>query len=211
MLSLKDGSSLTTSWETTTDDELSALAEKWTTDKIKWYTSFYHSLLKDRRDAKKVLELGIGYPDVMWSPQTWYWPIKPYITGASLRMWGEYFPEATVYALDCNPNVLINEGRIKSFWCNQADPKSYPLKELGTEFDFIVEDGSHVPWHQLEAIKVLVPLLRPGGIYIAEDTGYMSPNEMSDFSAKIPYQHEVVEFSNPRLQGDYASCVVIRA
>ena len=199
-----------TRWECRFDDELSKLAEKWTTDKIKWYTSFYHSLLKDRRDAKKVLEVGIGHPGCMWSPESWYWPIKPYITGASIRMWEEYFPEATVYALDCRKDILINEGRIKSFWCDQAAASSYPLEALGNNFDFIVEDGSHFPGHQLTAIRMLVPLLRPGGIYIAEDTGYMDEEELREFCSRIPYSYETVEFHNSKIEGDRASCVVIR-
>jgi hypothetical protein len=199
-----------TKWETTTDDELSQLALKWTTDKIKWYTGFYHSLLNGKRDAKKVLEIGIGYPAVMWSPETWYWPIQPYITGASVRMWEEYFPQAQVYALDINREILINEGRIQSYWFDQSDITTYPIEQIGTGFDFIVEDGSHKRDHQMTALMAFVPLLAPGGIYIAEDCGYMNHDELVQLCREIPYDTQLVEFHNTRLQGNFAACVVVR-
>ena len=146
----------------------------------------------------------------MWGPHNWYWPIKPYITGASARMWEEYFPQANIYALDINKEILFNEGRIRSLWFDQSDPRTYPLEALGQDFDVIVEDGSHRKDHQLTALKTLVPLLAPGGIYIAEDCGYMSHTELEQFCAEIPYETELVEFKSRWLPNDFAACVVIR-
>lgn len=37
------------------------------------------------------------------------------------------------------------------------------------EFDFIVEDGSHVPYHQLTTLASVFPYLKSGGIYFLED------------------------------------------
>src|SRR4029077_13951854 len=109
--------------------DLCALAEKYGTDKRPepkghGYTHFYHSLFSERRESvKKVLEIGID-------------------VGASLRMWEEYFPNATIYAIDADEARLINEGRIKSLQCDQSDTKR--LRDialvLGGGFDFIIDD-----------------------------------------------------------------------
>lgn len=43
-------------------------------------------------------------------------------------------------------------------------------------FDIIVDDGSHVPWHQLLTFEIMFETwLKPGGIYIIEDveTSYL--------------------------------------
>jgi len=195
-------------WTQTTNDPLSELALKWTTDKIKWYTSFYHDLLNSRREtARKVMELGIGYPDVMWGPQIWTaWPVAPYITGASVRMWEEYFPEAQVYALDINKEILFNEGRIQSHWFDQSKAETYPLEQIGCDFDFIVDDGSHRWEDQLLALHTLAPLT---SLYVIEDTGYM-PHEEAEAKAKaLPYKTEFVAFENKRLPGDRGSCMVV--
>ena len=179
-----------TRWECRFDDPLSQLAAKHGTDKLKWYTGFYHSLLKDRRNAKKVMELGI-------------------LNGASLRMWRDYFPLAIVYGLDHDKNALIQENRIYSLWFEQSEVGTYPF---GNDYDFIVEDASHQWNHQMTALLALAPILAPGGIYIMEDTGYMPIEEVERKASEIPYPYEVVEFINPELQrmGDRGSCIVVR-
>jgi demethylmacrocin O-methyltransferase len=148
--------------------ELCELAIKYGTDKWPWhhYTPHYHELLKDRREqVKKVLEIGIG--DVPGMSNT----IPNYLPGASLRMWAEYFPNAEIYAIDNMANLLINDGRIHSFFADQGDERSMRrvLPELGSDFDLIVDDGSHVPEHQVSSAKMLVPFLAPNGFYIIED------------------------------------------
>lgn len=178
--------------------ELCELALKWTSDKVLFYTEFYHSLLKSKRNAKKILELGIGYPcDYMLdSMRRMGLKETAYKTGASIYMWEEYFPEAQIYALDNNHEILINEGRIKSFYCDQADESTYPLKELGIGFDLIIDDGSHIKEHQLIAMKMLVPLLSSTGVYIMEDIGYLVHDEREILLTQIPYPAELKEFCN---------------
>jgi hypothetical protein len=148
--------------------ELCELAKKHGTDKGEFhrYTPHYHELFKDRRnEVKKVLEIGIG--DVPGMSNT----VPNYVPGASLRMWAEYFPNAEIYALDNMANLLINEGRIHSFCADQGDERSMRriLPELGTDFDLIVDDGSHAPEHQVSSAKILIPLLAVHGVYVIED------------------------------------------
>lgn len=189
--------------------ELCELAEKWGTDKWFYYTEFYHFLLRNHRNAKKVLELGIGSPSTMLDSLSRK-GVTEYMTGASLFMWSEYFREAQIYGLDIDHDTLISGIRIKSLWCDQSDPMTYPLEVLGSEFDLIVEDGSHKKEHQLTAIETLVPQLAKGGIYIAEDCGYMTREERAHFADSIAYPCEIHEFHNPELGDHIASVIVIR-
>lgn len=117
------------------------------------YTPFYHALWNHKRhDIKRVFELGIN-------------------AGASHRMWEEYFPHAEIVGADFQPHLLFDEGRIKSYYCDQSKAESLEeLKEkIGKNFDIMIDDGSHVPSDQLLTAKMLVPLLAKGGIYVIED------------------------------------------
>ena len=83
-------------------DILSELAFKYGTDKCPQlnhaYTPFYYELLKDKRQSiKKVLEMGIGNREL----QKKYFPHC--VTGASLFMWKDFFPNAQIYGADNDP------------------------------------------------------------------------------------------------------------
>ena len=81
------------------------LAYKYGTDKCPKlnhvYTPFYYKLFNKKRKAiKKVFEMGIGGSRVMkYIPQ--------YQTGASLRMWRDFFPNAHIYGADYDPELLF--------------------------------------------------------------------------------------------------------
>jgi hypothetical protein len=184
--------------------ELCELATKWTTDKAVFYTPFYHELFKNRRSIKKVLEVGIGYPELMLSSVA-RMNLNQYITGASLYMWQEYFPEAQIYALDNKPEIFINEGRIKSFYCDQGRKESFKeaIKTIGADFDLIIEDGSHLREHQILSAQMLVPLLNQNGLYIIEDVTDSSIIE------QIPYPCDLKKFYREDLD-QKASIIVIR-
>jgi demethylmacrocin O-methyltransferase len=104
-----------------------------------------------REHATSVLEIGVDQ-------------------GASLRMWRNYFVRATVYGLDIDPLVKIHETpRTRIFIGDQGDPQV--LGEVGAAgpFDIIIEDGSHIPDHQIRTFISLFPHLKPGGLYVCED------------------------------------------
>lgn len=188
--------------------ELCQLARKWTTDKAIFYTPMYHELLGERRDIKKVLEFGIGYPATMLHTIGRI-GLKQYTTGASLYMWREYFPQAEVYALDNKPEILINEDRIHSFYCDQTSESSFlrAIEKIGEDFDLIVEDGSHDPEDQVRSVKMLLPLLKEGGVYIVEDV-----NPTSEFMERLPENAELHTFHREDLPtcSNTAAVVVIR-
>jgi hypothetical protein len=183
------------------ETELCKLATKYVTDKWNYhhYTPHYHNLFKDRRnEVKKVLEIGIG--DAAMAAWHSTWDYKP---GASLRMWEEYFPNAEIYALDIDPTVLINQGRIHSLLCDQGSEESLrnALPWLGKDFDFIVDDGSHALPHQALSVYMLVPLLAPNGIYVIEDVWHFiepsgnCPNPLTHVLNGISYPSEFIHCS----------------
>jgi hypothetical protein len=189
--------------------ELCDLAVKYATDKCVWYTEFYHSLLKNRRNIKKVLEFGIGdEEDIRHSLSRV--GMVPKMLGPSLHMWAEYFPEAEIYALDHDSKKFVQTDRIHSFYCDQGDPNSYRAvyDKIGENFDLIIEDGSHHSPHQIMSVHMLMPLLLQDGIYVMEDTGW-GPNE-SILQACEPYHYEVRYFSKKEWPEEAASVVVIR-
>lgn len=140
---------------------LDALAVLYQTDKaphLHGYTAHYgHHLKGRRRRIRRALEIGIGG---FAGPES---------GGASLRMWRDWLPRATVYGLDIEPKS-IDEPRIVTLLGDQGDAAG--LDELGARygpFDLIIDDGSHKNAHVRCAFGALWPHLAPGGYYVIED------------------------------------------
>lgn len=146
--------------------DLKALAIRYSCDKYyaHSYIDFYETLFAGRT-VKRLLEVGIGYLELMT-------PFVPrYVHGASLRMWADFLPEAEIFACDIRPDTLINEGRIHSMVCDQSNLESLTamLCAYGTSFDVVVDDGSHVTEHQIFTARVLLPVMESGSVYCVED------------------------------------------
>ena len=135
---------------------LEELAIKYNTDKhnIHKYMDKYKELFKPIKDeVKTVLELGI-------------------LGGGSLRMWRDYFPNAIIYGLDCNPNDMFTEPRIKTYIGRQEN-----IRDLETvcysmrhpTIDIIIDDCSHLFSAQMISFGYLIHKLKEGGYYIIED------------------------------------------
>ncbi len=152
---------------------LDDLAIKYDTDKSPhrkkhYYTLKYEKLFGERRNSvKKVLEIGIGYPELMGGTH--------YVAGASLYMWRDYFPEAQIYGADIKKDTLFQADRITTLYCDQSDRASLLDLTVYAPFDIIIDDGSHEFNHQLLTLGILLQYLAPGGIYVIEDvkTEYM--------------------------------------
>jgi hypothetical protein len=146
---------------------LCELAKKYGTDKggkhyiagdtCHEYTPIYDRLFGHRRESvTAVLEIGVNY-------------------GCSMRMWEEYFPNASIIGLDSNSECLRHSGgRIYVFAADQGNAQSL-LNALdvasgcGTHFDLIVDDGSHELAHQILSMDTLLPFLKDDGYYVIED------------------------------------------
>ncbi len=124
-----------------------------------------------RTKKLKILEIGVGgYND-------------PQSGGNSLKMWKKYFPNSLIYGIDIADKSSLQENRIKIFQGSQDD--EYFLKRVIEEvgqFDIIIDDGSHQNSHVIKSFKVLFPALKPGGIYVVEDTHTSYIPSYKDFS-----------------------------
>lgn len=159
----------------TTDLTLSTIARKYGTDKVTHgFTELYEYHLQSKREHYiSVLEIGVFF-------------------GASIKMWKEYFSNATIYGADTfsgkqgNGTVFQNadayyrewescpDERIKLVRLDQSDEqqlKSFvdKCKADGVKFNLIVDDGSHLMRDQQLTFAYLFELLEAGGVYIIED------------------------------------------
>jgi hypothetical protein len=170
---------------------LKPIAAKYGSDKCGWhsYGRIYDSLFAGA-PVRRMLEIGIGCKAVMG---------EAYENGASLRMWAEYFPDAAIYGLDIRPDALVNDGRIHSFQCDQGKIASLlnARKIIGTDFDLIVDDGSHRPEDQILSACVLWPCVTAGGRYVIEDV--WNASEVSPF---LPFAHDVIDLKIGRVADD---------
>jgi hypothetical protein len=137
------------------------------------YTPLYWSLFKERRgEALRFFELGLGSnnPDLASNMGVFGVP------GASLRGWRQFFPHAQVYGADIDRNILFEEPRIKTFYCNQLDQVAirnlWSQPELRDGMDIILEDGLHTFEANVSFLEASIDHLRPGGIYVIEDIGW---------------------------------------
>lgn len=125
-----------------------------------WYTGNYERYFSPYRDGRiKILELGIGGYKA------------PDAGGRSLLMWKHYFRRGQVFGLDIIDKSAIAEGRIHTIKGDQADTAF--LDKVGRDIgplDIVIDDGSHINPHVIASFKALFRHIRPGGLYVIEDT-----------------------------------------
>jgi hypothetical protein len=156
------------------------LKTKHNADKPPQYLDLYSKYLTDMRgSARAVLELGVQ-------------------SGGSLKMWREFFPEATVIGVDIEDcRHLFDDKSIIFFQGRQEDPSLFAHIFRSThidKFDVIVDDASHFGLYAKKSFDLLFDdHLSPGGFYIIEDwgTGYWAdwPDGV-DYSAPEPEKED---------------------
>jgi Methyltransferase domain len=92
--------------------------------------------------------------------------------GGSLGMWRDYLgPDARIVGVDIDPEcrrfacdgieVMIGDQGSPGFWGSFSNDHG--------QLDIVIDDGSHLPEHQIVTLKSLLPAIRPGGVYVCED------------------------------------------
>jgi hypothetical protein len=123
------------------------------------YLEVYEPLLQSKRySAHNVLEIGIH-------------------SGGSIKLWKQYFSNATIYAMDIWHidkiwDELKNDNRIKLYSSFDAyDEENFQqfVKENNVKFDIIIDDGSHTLTHQEWMVEKYSHLLKDDGILVVED------------------------------------------
>ena len=104
--------------------------------------------------------------------------------GASLRMWRDYFPAGRIVGIDTAQQAAEHEDdRIKVIIGDQIDAAvmDAAIEAVGSPVDLIVDDGGHYAYQQIRSLLYLWPHVKPGGIYVVEDThtSYLRQFDMS--------------------------------
>lgn len=130
-------------------------------------------------------------------------------SGGSLDMWRDYLgPRARIWGIDIEPGCrAYHGGQIEIFIGSQGDRKFLASINPVDGIDAVVDDGSHLPEHQIVSFEELFGRLKPGGVYICEDVGG-SHNMFLDYvhgltknlSAILPTESDLEAPANP-LQG----------
>ena len=159
---------------------LELLGEKYGASKrIHNYLQHYWTHLRDiSLDVKNVCEIGVQTPN-------------------SVRMWEEFFPNATIHGIDIDNNCKsIESGRVKIHIGSQNDMDflNSVVSSVGVPFDVVIDDGSHQVDHQINTFNFLFPRLSEHGIYALEDTGpvvgdmgSITVNALRSFTDSINY------------------------
>jgi len=128
------------------------------------YIPIYEELFpsENRKDIKNILEIGIAW-------------------GGSIKLWSDYFPNATIYAIDneeqCKiPNWLGKYKRVKLF---RGDGYSDEFIELikDIKFDIIIDDGPHGSYQKV-FVEKYINLVPENGTLVVEDVGRPEAAEM---------------------------------
>ncbi|MDE7371866.1 MAG: class I SAM-dependent methyltransferase [Desulfovibrio sp.] len=133
------------------------------------YTEVYETLFAPvRLTARHVFECGVGMES--HEPRTGSGGRAG--TGASLRVWQDFFPHAEIWGGDIDPETLFQEGRIHTALLDQTSSESVKAFFTNTgvaDFDIMIDDGLHT----FQAARCLFdhaePYLASGGLYIIED------------------------------------------
>ena len=128
------------------------------------YLQLYQKLLISKKEtAKNVLEVGIGDFGEK--------------NGGSIKLWRDFFTNATIYALDILPidrvmNELLNDDRVILYTSSDAyDNKFFTTHFLNKNIkcDFMLDDGPHTLESMKQFIKLYSQIMTDDGILIIED------------------------------------------
>ena len=127
------------------------VSDKWTL-----YLSEYERLLKEYRDKPvRLLEIGIQ-------------------NGGSLDIWSRYFSKAAaLIGCDINPDCAClnyDDPRIGVVIGDANTPEVRKrVFQLSSQFDIIIDDGSHLSSDIIKSFALYFPRVVEGGVFIAED------------------------------------------
>ena len=139
--------------------------------------AFYRRLLTGLdREPASILEIGVK-------------------GGGSTAMWKALFPAASVVGLDIKLRRWLtrqpSEDGVLYLQGDQTDAAR--LEDIASKhgpFDLVIDDGSHVTDHVAATLRVLLPHVRPGGIYVIEDT-HSSVRKAGGWRANEQYGEDI--------------------
>jgi hypothetical protein len=128
------------------------------------YLELYQRLLSSKQfTARNVLEIGIGDFGEK--------------NGGSVKMWKEFFTNATIYGIDILPidrvmDELLNDRQVVLYTSTDAYDVDFITTQFynkNIQFDFMLDDGPHTLESMVSFIKLYLNLMTNDGILIIED------------------------------------------
>jgi 23S rRNA U2552 (ribose-2'-O)-methylase RlmE/FtsJ len=111
-------------------------------------------LARFREKSPRILEIGVQH-------------------GGSLLLWDAYFEEsAKIVGIDILPECKKFESESVRIYIGDQSDENFlrSIVEESGQFDIIIDDGSHIPRHQIKSFEYLFYNgLKNGGVYICED------------------------------------------
>jgi len=121
--------------------------------------------------------------------------------GGSLQVFKKYFgPSSQVFGIDNDQrcrDLDVDDAEIRIG--DQSDDAFLRtvVEELGG-LDVVIDDGSHLPEHQMASFLTLWPLLEDGGIYIVED---LHTSYWKEFGGGYKHNESFIEFTKDAIDG----------
>ena len=159
----------TTREELQAADQLKKYLDKYGSDKANLhnYHKIYGRVLKSRDRIRGILEIGLGTdnPDVVSNMGPTGLP------GASLRAFRDFLPNAQVYGADVDRGILFQEERIKTYYVDQTDDRSFDVlgKSIPSGLDLVIDDGLHSPDANIRTLLFALSKIKTDGWIIIED------------------------------------------
>ena len=195
------------SYQTHTDtlvNPLTLLSEKYGSDKgstqlqnpYPWqphsYTLFYHHIFANYREiVRNVFECGIGSSDeTIISNMS-----ATGATGASLKMWREYFPNANIFGADIDHKTLFQDSRISTYQMDQTSQNSiqqYWMKLGDITFDLMIDDGLHSFLAGITLFENSIHKLSDYGLYFIEDVNSFDLIKYREYFSLRNYKVEYI-------------------
>lgn len=155
-------------------ETLAELVNNEKTDKntIHSYLSLYELLLKNKKNTcKNVIEDGID--------------------AGGIKLWHDYFPNATIYGCDTRELIIwdeIKNDRIKLFTSTNPYDTMFINKIKDIQFDVAIHDEPHTLDSMIRFINVYLPLMKEDGILIIEDI--QDINWLDVLSGIVPQEYK---------------------
>lgn len=133
------------------DNHKGKLSDRWS-----FYLAQYEHVLAPWRDKDiRLLEIGIQ-------------------NGGSLEIWGQYFPRATkLVGCDVDPlcaQLRYEDPRIAVVVADASSDQGFrEIAAHAASYDIVIDDGSHRSSHIVQSFARYFPLVKEGGLFIAED------------------------------------------
>ena len=119
--------------------------------------------------------------------------------GGSLRLWNDYFSDATIIGLEIGMRELLKYfddiGNVTVYQNTSATSFETVrmIEDLGVKFDIIIDDGSHHPNDQIFTCKFWSKLLKEGGVMVIEDIQNIEFCEAITYNLPEKFSSEVID------------------